>query len=71
MVQDEGKILTFKPSRLPENGSPILKREGNSFLKNIKMKVTLIKKVSKGVRFTDFFLHACSMYSHFEFELKK
>ena len=34
------------------------------------MKLTLLKKVSKVVHFTDFFLCACSMYSYLEFKLK-
>ena len=35
------------------------------------MKLTLFKNVAKVVHFTDFFLIcACSVYSHFEFELK-
>ena len=34
------------------------------------MKLTRFKKVAKVAHFTDFFLHACSVYSHFEFELK-
>ena len=44
---------------------------------HIKGKLTLlektskVKKVSKVVHFTDFFLRAFNVYSHFEFELKK
>ena len=34
------------------------------------MKLTLLKKVSKVVLFTDFFLCLCSVKSHFVFELK-
>ena len=34
------------------------------------MKLTVPKKVSKVVHFTDFYLLACRVYSHFEFELK-
>ena len=34
------------------------------------MKLTLLKEASKVVHFTDFFLGACSVYSHFEFKLK-
>ena len=37
----------------------------------IKMKLPLLKKPSKFVHFTDFFLRECSMYSHSDFELKK
>ena len=48
---------------------PAFKREAISSWK--KKKLILLKKVSKVVHFTDFFLHACKVYSHFEFELKK
>ena len=54
MVHSEGNILTFQPSRLPENVSLALKRETNSS-ENIKIKLTLFKNVSKVVHFTDFF----------------
>ena len=59
MVHAKGKIfITCKPSRSLENGFPAFKKEANSSCKNIKMKLTLLKKV-------------CILYSHFEFELKK
>ena len=35
------------------------------------MKLTLLKKESEVVHFTDFFLRECNVYSNFEFELKK
>ena len=35
------------------------------------MKSTILKKVSKVVHFTDFFLGECIMCSYFEFKLKK
>ena len=50
---------------------PHLKGKLTVLEKNIKMKLTLLRKVSKIVHFTDFFLCRCSMYSHFEFEWKK
>ena len=71
MVHAEGKILTFQPSRLPEKGFLAFKREANSSCKNIQMKLTLLKKVSKVVHFRECFLHECSMYCHFDFKLKK
>ena len=49
---------------------PHLKGKLTVLEKNIKMKLTLLRKVSKIVHFTDFFLCRCSMYSHFEFEWK-
>ena len=36
-----------------------------------KMKLTVFDKVLKDAHFTDFFLHACSMYIYFEFKLQK
>ena len=71
MADAKRKILTFYPSRSPENGFPALERETNSSWKNIKLKLILIKKLSKVIQFTHFFLRACSVYSHFQFELKK
>ena len=50
---------------------PTFKREAIPSCKKIKMKLTLLKKVSRVFHFTDFFLCMCSVYSHFEFELKK
>ena len=43
----------------------------NSSWKNIKIKFTLLKKVSEVLHYTNIFLCACSVCSHFEFELKK
>ena len=71
VVHTKGEILTLQPSRSSENGFPTLKSEANSSWKNIKMKLTLLIKAPKVIHFTDFFLCACSMYSHFESELKK
>ena len=70
MVQAGEKFLTFCPSRLLKSGFLALKMEANFSRKNIKMKLTHLKKVSKVVHFTGFFLCACKVYSHFEFELK-
>ena len=50
---------------------PHLKEKLTVLEKKIKMKLTILRKVSKIVHFTDFFLCRCSMYSHFEFEWKK
>ena len=71
MVHTKGKTLAFQTFRLPENGFTTLKRGANSYSKDIKMKLTLLKKISKVVHFTDFFLCKLSGYSNFEFELKK
>ena len=60
----EGKMLTFWPSILLENGFTTLKRDAK-----LKLKLTFLKKVLKVVYFIDFF-HVCSVYSRFEFKLK-
>ena len=72
IVHAEGKIFDFF-SLLDcwKMAFPHFKGKPNSSCENIKMKLTLLKKVSKVVHFTDLFLRECSVYRHFEFELKK
>ena len=65
MVHAKGKFLTFWPSRLLENVFPTFLREATSSCRNIKIKLTLLKKVSKAVHFIDFFLCEWSVYIHF------
>ena len=52
MVQIEGKIFDFLAFWIARKW---LKREANSSWKNIKMKLTLLKKAQKLLNFTDFF----------------
>ena len=62
----QGENFNFLPSRLLENDLP----KGKLTLLE-KMIRILLKKVSKVVHFKDFFLYVCSVYSQFEFELRK
>ena len=58
MVHVVGKFFDFLAF-----GFLALKREANFSGKNVKMKLTLLKKVSKVVPFTDFFPCGYSVYS--------
>ena len=59
MVHVEVKISTFWPSTSLENVFPAFQRKANSSCKNVKVKVTLLKNVSKVVHFIDYFLREC------------
>ena len=65
-----GKFWPFSLQDRQKMVFPCLKGKLNLLEKKIKKKLTL-KNASKVVHFTYFLLHECSMYSHFEFELKK
>ena len=65
-----GKFWLFSPQDHHKMAFPYLKGKLNLLERKIKKKLTL-KNASKVAHFTYFFLHECSMYSYFEFELKK
>ena len=68
MIHAKGKFQIFSLLDRQKIAFPHLKGK-RAILEKIEL--ALFKIVPKVAHFTDFFLRACSMYSHFDFELKK